>query len=307
MSRDGLLLVDKSAGGTSHDVVQRVRKLLRQKRIGHCGTLDPDATGLLLLTLGQATRLTRFLIHAPKVYEGTIRFGVATDTYDASGQVVAERPLGGLSEAAIDEAMQRFEGTFDQRLPAYSARKIQGVKFYELARRGEEVPEASKEVTVAEFRRTGPLASDSTTFRLSCSSGTYARALAHDLGAALGCGAHLASLRRTAVGPFRVEAALGLEELAARADAAAPLGEAWLEIADIPLPFPSCAVDPALERRLRSGQTAVVRDLDAAAGDWVRVVGRRGELVAIGAVVERVGHGALTVVQPRIVFPEPPL
>jgi len=307
MSRDGLLLVDKAAGGTSHDVVQRVRKLLRQKRIGHCGTLDPDATGLLLLTLGQATRLTRFLIHAPKIYEGTIRFGVATDTYDASGQVVAERPLDGLDEAAIDEALRSFEGTFEQRLPAYSARKIQGVKFYELARRGEPVPEVSKEVTVAEFRRAGPLADGAMPFRLSCSSGTYARALAHDLGAALGCGAHLASLRRTAVGPFRVESAIGLDELAVRNEAAAPLGAAWLEMAEIPLPLPSCPVDAALERRLRNGHTAVVRDLEAAAGDWVRVVGRRGELVAIGTVVERVGHGSLTVVQPRIVFPESPL
>jgi tRNA pseudouridine55 synthase len=307
VSRDGLLLVDKAAGGTSHDVVQRARKLLRQKRIGHCGTLDPDATGLLLLTLGQATRLTRFLIHAPKVYEGTIRFGVVTDTYDASGEVVSERPTDALTESAIDAAMSRFEGTFEQRLPAYSARKIQGVKFYELARRGEEVPEVSKEVTVGEFRRTAPLADARMAFRLSCSSGTYARALAHDLGAALGCGAHLASLRRTAVGPFDVAAALPLEELARREEGGAPFGGAWLAMEEIPLPFSTCAVDAPLERRLRSGQTAVVRDLEAAAGDWVRVVGRRGELVAIGSVVERVGHGALCVVQPRIVFPEPPL
>lgn len=302
MSRDGLLLVDKDSGGTSHDVVQRVRKILRQKRIGHCGTLDPDATGLLLLTLGQATRLTRFLIHAPKVYEGTIRFGVATDTYDASGEIVAERPIEGLTDASIDDAMRRFEGTFEQRLPAYSARKVQGVKFYELARRGEEVPEVSKEVTVAEFRRLGALESGVAGFRLSCSSGTYARALAHDLGAALGCGAHLASLRRTSIGPFEVDAAIGLEELARRAESDAPLGGAWLAMGDIPLPFSSCEVDAALERRLRNGQTALVRGLEADAGDWVRVTGRRGELVAVGSVVERVAHGALSVVQPRIVF-----
>jgi tRNA pseudouridine55 synthase len=307
MSRDGLLLVDKDAGGTSHDVVQRVRKLLRQKRIGHCGTLDPDATGLLVLTLGQATRLTRFLIHAPKVYEGEIRFGTATDTYDASGKVTAESSITALDEATIDAAMARFLGTFEQRLPAYSARKIQGVKFYELARRGEEVPEVSKEVTVAEFRRTGPLVAGLMAFRLSCSSGTYARALAHDLGIAVGCGAHLASLRRTAVGPFEVGAALTLGELARRVEGDAPLDPAWMPLAEIPLPFPSCAVDAALERRLRSGQTAVVRELEAAIGDWVRLGDRRGELVAIGSVVERVGNGALTVVQPRIVFPPAPV
>jgi len=307
MSRDGLLLVDKAAGGTSHDVVQQVRRRLGQKRIGHCGTLDPDATGLLLLTLGQATRLTRFLIHAPKVYEGVIRFGVVTDTYDAAGRVVAEHSIAALTEDAIDAAMRDFEGTFEQKLPAYSARKIQGVKFYELARRGEEVPEVSKEVTVAEFRRHGPLVDGTMAFRLSCTSGTYARALAHDLGAALGCGGHLASLRRTSIGPFAVDSALTVEALAARIEAGAALGDAWLALAEVPLPFPTCAVDGVLERRLRSGQTAVVRDLEAAAGDWVRVTGRRGELVAVGSVVERVGHGALTVVQPRIVFPEAPL
>ena len=157
MSLDGLLLIDKQGGCTSHDVVQQVRRALRQKRVGHCGTLDPDATGLLLVTVGQATRLTRFLIHAPKVYEGTIRFGIATDTYDASGRVVAEKSLDGLTTEAIDAAMQRFIGTFAQQLPAYSARKVGGVKFYELARRGEEIPETTKEVTVGEFARLGTL------------------------------------------------------------------------------------------------------------------------------------------------------
>jgi tRNA pseudouridine55 synthase len=182
---DGLLVVDKPAGCTSHDVVQLARRLFGQKRIGHCGTLDPDATGLLLITLGQATRLTRFLTHAPKVYEGAIRFGIATDTYDASGQVTSESPTADLTEEAVDHALLRFVGTFEQTLPAYSARKVGGRKLYELARRGEQVPESTKEVTVWEFLRVGPLADGRMAFRLSCSSGTYARALAHDLGAAL--------------------------------------------------------------------------------------------------------------------------
>ena len=136
MTLDGLLLVDKEGGCTSHDVVQMVRRIFKQKRVGHCGTLDPDATGLLLVTLGQATRLTRFLIQARKVYEGTITFGLETDTYDASGRSVAERPTEGLTAEAIDAAMATFAGTFEQRLPAYSAHKIQGVKLYEMARRG---------------------------------------------------------------------------------------------------------------------------------------------------------------------------
>jgi tRNA pseudouridine55 synthase len=303
VSRDGVLLVDKAPGGTSHDVVQRARKILRQKRIGHCGTLDPDATGLLVLTLGQATRLTRFLIHAPKIYAGEIRFGVATDTYDASGRVTSRAAIDGLDETAIDAAMRRFEGTIVQRLPAFSARKVGGVKLYELARRGEEVPESNKEITVAEFRRTGPLAEGRVDFRLSCSSGTYARALAHDLGAALSCGAHLGTLRRVAVGPFAVDAAISLAELAERTESGRDLGSAWLPLAEIPLPFPSCEVDAAQERRLRNGQTAVVRGVEAAAGDWLRLVDRAGGMVAVGTVAELVGTGALAVLQPRIVFP----
>src|SRR5689334_18904181 len=149
--KDGLLLVDKEGGFTSHDVVQKVRRILKQKKIGHCGTLDPDATGLLLLTLGTATRLTRFLIRAPKVYEGVMQLGSATDTYDASGQVVSQAPaddVAALTLEAVAEGMKRFEGTIEQKPPPYSAKKIQGVKYYELARKGEEVPDEAKEVTV---------------------------------------------------------------------------------------------------------------------------------------------------------------
>jgi len=303
MAADGLLLVDKAPACTSHDVVQVVRRIFRQKRVGHCGTLDPDATGLLLVTLGNATRLTRFLIHAPKVYEGEIRFGVATDTYDSSGKVVSEGSIAALTTESIDAAMPQFVGTFEQKLPAFSARKIQGVKFYELARRGEEVPDATKEVTVAEFARTGPLAGDRIPFRLSCSSGTYARALAHDLGAALGCGAHLAALRRSAIGPFRIEDALPLDEIGRRREAGADLAPAWLPLDRVPLPFSEVLVDGGQERRLRDGQTVLVQGSAAGLGDWVRLADRRGALIAIGSVTERVGAGTVAVVQPRIVFP----
>lgn len=302
MTIDGLLLVDKEAGCTSHDVVQRARRILRQKRIGHCGTLDPDATGLLLLTLGQATRLTRFLIHAPKTYEGTIRFGVATDTYDASGRIVEERPIDGLEEAAIDRGMEAFAGILEQQLPAYSARKVQGVRLYELARRGEEVPESSKTVTVYEFARTGGLADGRLAFRLACSSGTYARALAHDLGRALGCGAHLAALRRTRIGPFAVESSLTLGELERRTIAGEALGDGWFPIAQIPLPFATVCLDAQQERRATNGQTIVLAGLGGETGDWVRLVDRAGEMLAVGSVAERLGSSGTAVVQPRIVF-----
>jgi tRNA pseudouridine55 synthase len=299
--RDGLLLVDKEPGGTSHDVVQRVRKTLRQKRVGHCGTLDPDATGLLVLTVGRATRLTRFLIRAPKVYTGEIRFGVATDTYDASGEVVATQPSAGLTDEAVAAAMSRFLGTFAQTPPPYSAKKVKGVRYYELARRGEEVPESSKEVTIFEFAPTGPLREDLLPFRLECSSGTYVRSLAHDLGQALGCGAHLASLRRLQVGPFRVEEALTLSGLAEAIDQGQAEAGAWVPFDRIPLPFGEAVADAQQERRILYGQTVLLRELAAEEGDWVKLLNRRRQFIAVGSVVERIG-ASVGVVQPRIVF-----
>ena len=306
--QDGLLLVDKDPGGTSHDVVQRVRRLLKQKKVGHCGTLDPDATGLLLLTLGSATRLTRFLIRAPKVYEGTLRLGVTTDTYDATGRVVAEAPAGGLTTAAVAAAMGAFEGTSEQRPPPYSAKKVGGVKYYELARRGEEVPQETKEVTVFEFKPLGDLSGPdaggarSLRFLLSCSSGTYARSLAHDVGQALGCGAHLAALRRTQIGPFTVGSALSHAALEARLSAGEGPGDAWVPFDQIPLPFGEVTADPQQEQRIHHGQTVLVRELAGEEGDWVKLLNRRRELIAVGTVVERIGAGGVGVVQPKVVF-----
>jgi len=303
--KDGLLLIDKAPGYTSHDAVQRVRRALKQKKIGHCGTLDPDATGLLLLTLGTATRLTRFLIRAPKVYEGVVRFGVATDTYDASGRVVAEAPPGAvaaLSPDAVAAAMRGFEGEIRQQPPAYSAKKVQGVKFYELARRGEEVPEEPKEVTVYEFVPLGEIEEDRLRFRLSCSSGTYARGLAHDLGAALGVGAHLAELRRTRIGTFRVDDALPISALEERVESGEAAGPAWIPFDQIPLPFGEVTADPQQENRISHGQTVLVRELAGEEGDWVKLVNRRREFIAVGTVVERIGSAGVGVVQPRVVF-----
>ncbi len=309
--RDGLLLIDKEPGGTSHDVVQRVRRILGEKRVGHCGTLDPDATGLLLLTVGTATRLTRFLISAPKVYAGTIRFGVATDTYDAAGAVTAEAPTAGLTRDAVAAAMAGFVGEIDHAAPPFSAKKVRGEKLYELARRGEQVPVETKRVTVWEFAPTGELAeppSDARLrrdidFRLACSSGTYARTLAHEVGRAVGTGAHLARLRRLQVGTFTVERAVTLDALAAALEAgAAPTGGAWIPFDDIPLPFAEVTADAQQERRVLHGQTVLVRDLGGEEGDWVRLVDRRHKTLAVGTVAERIGERGVGVVQPRIVF-----
>jgi tRNA pseudouridine55 synthase len=297
--KNGLVLVDKPAGCTSHDVVQRARGILGQKKIGHCGTLDPAATGLLVLTAGKATRLTRFLIRAPKVYEGTIRFGQETDTYDAAGEILAERPTEALTDAVVNEAMERFVGQYEHLTPPYSARKVQGVKSYELARRGEEVPENRKEVTVYEYRATGPLTDATIAFRLACSSGTYARSLAHELGQALETGAHLASLRRLKVGSFDLADAADLESL----ETADEIGDlrAWIPFDSIPLPFEEIEIDAKQERRILHGQTALVRELSSGEGDWVRISNRHQQLIAIGSVVEQIGTG-VCVLQPRIVF-----
>ncbi len=309
--KDGLLLIDKEPGFTSHDVVQKVRRILKQKKVGHCGTLDPDATGLLLLTLGTATRLTRFLIRAPKVYEGVIRFGITTDTYDAAGKVVSEAPaeaVAALTRQTVEEGMRRFEGTIEQQPPPYSAKKVQGVKYYELARRGEEIPEDTKEVTVyelsplAEGDEGGDLEDGRLRFRLACSSGTYARGLAHDLGVALGCGAHLAELRRIKIGNFNVAEAATLARLDEAVQAGEPVGPAWISFDQIPLPFDEVTADPQQEHRITHGQTVLVRELQSDEGDWVKLVNRRREFIAVGTVVERIGSAGVGIVQPRVVF-----
>jgi tRNA pseudouridine55 synthase len=310
----GLLLVDKPAGCTSHDVVMSARKLLRQKKIGHCGTLDPDATGLLLLTAGRATRLTRFLIRAPKVYEGKARLGITTDTYDLSGTVSREAPARHLTAAEIDAAMESFEGNYLQTPPPYCAKKVGGVKFYELARRGEKVPETKKEVTVFELRRLGTAADAGDAFmdvpfRLSCSSGTYARSVVHELGEKLGCGATLAALRRSQIGAFKVGDARSVEALeealgepAGREASPEGLESAWVPFDEIQLPFDEVIADQQQERRIMNGQTVLIRDLGSREGDWLKVTNERHRFIAVGAVVETIGAGGVGVIQPKVVF-----
>lgn len=301
--RDGLLLIDKHDGCTSHDVVASARRILRQKKIGHCGTLDPAATGLLLLTVGRATRLTRFLIRAPKVYEGSIRFGITTDTFDITGEVTAEAPTDDLALADIETTMDGFLGSYMQQTPSYSAKKVGGVKFYELARRGEEVPETRKEVTIYDLHPLGDWQpGEDLRFLLGCSSGTYARSVAHEVGQQLGCGGALASLRRTRIGNFRLEDALDLDTLRQQVEDGAEQVSAWIPFDEIPLPFGEITADPQQEKRIQHGQTVLVRDLEGKEGDWIKVLNHRRQFIAVGSVVERIGTGRVGVVQPKVVF-----
>ncbi len=209
---DGLLVVDKPAGWTSHDVVARLRRLAGERRIGHAGTLDPIATGVLPCGLGRATRLLEFLSEAGKTYLLTVRLGVETDTYDASGTVAATAPVPELDEARLRALLHQFEGEQLQRPPAFSAVKVSGERAYRLARRGEppELPPRRVTIERLELLRWEP---PDLVLEMDCSKGTYARALAHDIGARLGCGGHLAALVRTRVGHVRLEDALSIEEI----------------------------------------------------------------------------------------------
>lgn len=205
---DGLLLLDKPAGRTSHDVVDEVRKAAGQREVGHAGTLDPAATGLLVILLGRALRVAEFLEGHDKEYEATFRFGVTTDTDDADGKVLSERPAS-LSREALEAAAATFVGEIEQRPPVYSAVRVGGERLHKKARRGEKVEPPLRKVRIDELRLLGLEGADAR-FLIRCGKGTYVRSIARDLGEALGCGAHVAKLRRTASGPFRVEDAAPL-------------------------------------------------------------------------------------------------
>jgi tRNA pseudouridine55 synthase len=209
---DGLIVIDKPSGMTSHDVVFRVRTLLSGEKTGHCGTLDPDATGVLLVTVGRATRLFPYLSGHDKSYRGTIRFGFSTDTYDASGRPTSAASPTSPQKGAVLEAMTKLEGRISQLPPAYSALKKGGRPLYEFARRNVEVVLEPRQVTVHRFVLESYAPPDAD-FEVKCSPGTYVRSLAHDLGSSLGCGAHLLRLRRTASGPFGLNGARGLDEI----------------------------------------------------------------------------------------------
>ena len=208
---DGLLLIDKPAGMTSHDVVDEIRRRFRMRRIGHGGTLDPAATGLLILLLGRATRHARVLLGADKTYAGTLLLGVSTDTQDAEGKTLKTREVGPLTREQVEQACARFRGSIEQEVPAYSAVRIQGRRFYDLARSGQPVPRRVRRVSVHDLQ-VREIRLPEVDLEVTCSSGTYVRTLCADIGEALGCGGHLKRLSRTQVGPFQLAEAVRLEQ-----------------------------------------------------------------------------------------------
>jgi tRNA pseudouridine55 synthase len=289
---NGLLILDKPAGMTSHDVVARTRRIVNERSIGHLGTLDPMATGVLPLLLGRYTRLAQFFGRMDKAYTGTIRFGQATTTYDAEGEAVGSPIPVCLDAKELKEQAIRFNGELLQTPPAYSAKKIGGRRAYSRARAGEYVELAPVRIVVHEFAITS-VDHDTADFRATVSAGGYIRSLAHDLGQRLGCGAHLASLRRVAAGPFCVEEALSLEEMAALAQSGEL--EQHLPHPRTLLPeLPSTTADAQTAGRMRNGAMCNLADFSAA--PHVKVFANRHELLGIAQRV------AGTLFQPTVVI-----
>jgi tRNA pseudouridine55 synthase len=209
-SLDGAILIDKPAGPTSHDVVDAIRRRFQIKKVGHCGTLDPNATGLLIIVLGRGTKLSERLMGDDKVYEGTIKFGETTNSYDADGEILETKMVPPLTLERLNDEAAKFIGDQMQMPPMVSAIKMNGVPLYKLARKGIEVVREPRLIHIYNFRFTNysaPLGE----FRIACTKGTYIRSIAHDLGQKLGCGAHLAALRRSESGEFSVADALTLD------------------------------------------------------------------------------------------------
>lgn len=293
---NGLLVIDKPAGWTSHDVVARVRRIADERSIGHLGTLDPMATGILPLVLGKWTRLSQFYLDAEKTYEGTIRFGFATDTYDAEGEPLGEPSPPTFSDSDLQAVLEGFRGRLQQLPPPFSAKKIKGVPAYKLARQGKEPEVALKPVQVEiNELEVGPVKDGVAAFRVRVSSGTYVRSLAHDLGQALGCGAHLATLRRTRHGEFTLEAAVTLEQLEAAREPA-HLARLLLSARQVLPQMPSVVATEEQLARVRHGNSVNLMELTQA--PQVKVLTPGGELAAIARRV------AGTLFQPKIVLME---
>jgi len=275
----GVLLVDKPEGTTSAGVIRALKPRLGQAKVGHLGTLDPFASGLLPLCLGEATKVARYLLVEHKAYEGTIRLGTATDTLDRTGTPIDTAPVPALAQAALDAVAARFTGRQQQVPPMYSALKRDGVPLYELARRGLEVERAPREVTIERLELV-LRAADRIDFRVACSKGTYVRVLAADVGRALETRAHLERLRRTRVGAFRVEDATAVDALLALAPAAAlPV----LAVREALAGYPAVAAPPDALERLRRGQQAPLARLPAprAAGETALLLDPAGDVAAI--------------------------
>lgn len=288
---NGLLIIDKPAGMTSHDVVSIVRRATGERSVGHLGTLDPMATGVLPLLLGKYTRLAQFFTDSDKHYRGTIRFGFATDTFDADGEPQSAPAALTLTLAQLRALAAQFQGTIDQVPPVYSAKKIGGVPAHKLARAGKDVPVKPARITIHRFTLDS-LDGDTAGFTIHVSAGGYVRSVAHELGQLAGCGAHLASLRRIQAGPFTLSLALTVQELKTLSPAEI---EARLPHPRTMLPeLPAVIVDELTAGRIRNGMQVNVQELSSA--PLIKVFSGPRELLCIARRI------AGTLVQPVVVL-----
>jgi tRNA pseudouridine55 synthase len=299
---DGILLVDKKTGITSHDVVDKVRRRIGVKKAGHTGTLDPLATGLLILCIGKATRLQAYLMGMEKTYEGTMQFGWATDSYDAAGEPSGEAKEANVEHVDFEPLLVKFRGEIEQIPPAFSAKKIDGVRAYEMARKGQEVKLTPKQVTIYEFEITSVRGSTAQ-FRVRSSAGTYVRSLAHDLGIAAGIPAHLKDLRRTAIGNFRVGDAISFEALDTSSAEAILAAPQYQPLSDIDLPLEKIRIDWPQQAKLMSGQSFILTPpVPLQAHDLIALGNPHDQLVAIAEVVNVLREGGPVEVKPKVVL-----
>ena len=301
-SADGVLLVDKKTGITSHDVVERFRRRAKVKKAGHTGTLDPLATGLLVLCVGKATRLQAYLMGMEKTYEGTIQFGWATDSYDSTGIPVGDPVEASVEHVDFGPHLGQFRGQIEQMPPAFSAKKIDGVRAYALARKGEEVKLKVKQVTVYEFEITGVTGS-TVEFRVRSSAGTYMRSLAHDLGQAIGIPAHLKALRRTAIGTFHVDKSIDFDRMSEATPEAILAPPHFQSLAEIDLPLEKVRIDWAQQGKLMQGQGIImVPPVPVRIGDLLALGNPHDQLVGIAEVVNVLREGGPVEVKPKVVL-----
>ena len=300
---NGILIIDKPAGITSHDVVSRVRRILKTKRVGHTGTLDPFATGVMVILVGQATRLAQFLDKDAKAYEAIVRFGFETDTGDRTGSPKSKvQSPKSLVVEDIREALKGFRGEIDQTPPMYSAKKVEGKKLYELARKGQTIERKAVKVRIDELEiLSEPPASaggtamgiEAATLRVVCSAGTYIRTLAEDIGRKIGTGAHLTELRRTAAGRFSISESITLDELADMSEPVGhliPMEEAVSHLAKIELTGERAA-------KTRNGLSTRIYDVAFAESEAIQMLDETGSLIAVGFY-----DAAENVVQPKVVL-----
>ena len=284
---NGVVVIDKPAGLTSAEVVRRIKRLVKPARVGHLGTLDPFATGVLPILIGEATKLAPFMESGEKHYEGTIKLGSETDTLDRDGTVVRTASLPSLAPERLAAIEREFTGSLTQVPPVFSAIKRAGVPLYRLARRGIDVapPEPRQvEITLLQLELAAP---DSLRFKLVCSAGTYVRALARDLGNALGTAAHLEQLRRTRSGGFSNEDSMPLDQLLGAMEAKEQAGFRLIAPAQAAPALPGVEVDAEVERRLRNGDSSALDLLAPAAAQLFKVLNSRGQLVAIARATSR--------------------